>query len=169
MRAGIRGPKHTARVDRLCRHSGLLHLGIALLELHVSLGSSLAAQTNAREPPLHRILDGEKRGGGPQSKLERRKDSGGPGGAADGTAAKEQLVEEDGESDEASKVEQDVHRLQGENSPRVVDYGGHIVSFTWNRSAHGKDHSLLAINLGASSRYAMERREKTGTKTRKLI
>lgn len=95
-----------AREHHLSRHSGLLHLSVALLELHVSLGGTpLASEANAREPPLHRILYGEKGSGRPQGELERREDSSGTGGAADGTAAEEQLVQEDGESDEAGKVE----------------------------------------------------------------
>lgn len=120
---GTLDPKHMAQqAGRLCRHSGLLHLGVALLELHVSLGAAaVATEADAREPPLHCILDSEKRSGGPQGELERGKDGGGTGGAAYGATAEEQLVQEHSEGDEASEVEQDVANLQSENGPRVVD------------------------------------------------
>lgn len=121
-----------AQGDHLSRHSGLLHLGVALLELHVSLGGTpLAAEANAREPPLHRILDGEKGSGSPQGELERGEDSGGTGGAADGAAAEEQLVQEDGESNETGKIEQNVAGFQSEDGPGVVDYSDNIVSLAW--------------------------------------
>lgn len=111
------------RGARSCRHGGLLHLGVALLELGAALRSTTGpAEADPGEPPLHGVLDGEEGGGTPQDELERGEDGGGTGGSADGTTAEEQLVQEDAQGDEAGKVEEDVSCFQGEDGPWVVDY-----------------------------------------------
>lgn len=99
-------------------HSSLLHLGI-LLHWHALPRTTTGAE--AREPPLQRVLDGERGSGTPEREVERGEDGGSASGAADGATAEQQVRQEDGEGDEAGEIEKDVGDLKSEDGPRVGD------------------------------------------------
>lgn len=144
IRTASRG--HRSRRRRLCGHSGLLHLGV-LLHRHTLPRPTAVAE--AREPPLQRVLDGERGGGGPEHEVERGEDGGRAGGAADGAAAEEQVRQEDGQGDEAGEVEQDVGDLKGKNSPWVGDFE---TMSAWHGCMGNRRYSHLGMNLGTASR-----------------
>lgn len=110
-------------VLHLSRHGSLLHWGTTLVELGLGVATTSAAVApeEARKPPLEGVLERQAGGGSPQKPLKGAKGGGRAGGAADGATAKQQLGQEDGQGNEAGKVEDDVGELESENGPWVVD------------------------------------------------
>lgn len=71
------------------------------------------------EAPLERAPDSKAGGDTPEDEVEGGKDSRRAGGATHGAAAEDEVVEKDGQGDEAGEVEDDVGDLESEDGPGV--------------------------------------------------